>query len=571
MNNGDNKQQPNNNPMHRQPNGQPPVRPQMGNRQPVRPQMGNQQQGRPQPVRPQGAPPPNQRQMNRPMQGQGQGQGQGQMRQPRPQNGGQQGFGPQGGFGQQGFGPQNGGMQGVGGNQYQQQGEQLPLGDTYQQSNKYQQDNAYENQNMQLMNTGNEFEDINSELVHDTVAENKQRGKKVKVKKEKKPLTPEQKKKIKIVAIVVAALAVVGIAAFILLRNVMSDSSKHLNLVDPSQQSNIAEDNDTGDDTGEVVDDTEENTPDESDTSENQEVDNENQEETPVKPVTNIEARKSSEDNPLALNEYTDIDLIINTKTATDKTYTDHETKIYIKLSNVVCGFDDVAKYIEDYNNKVKEYAKINKGTQLKVINVPDKNKYYEQSAGTEIVMYEFEVLYPSDYPTNASEGKVYRIPKCSLDVFGTVDEIDIDNLEEDTSKYIVVDDTVYNVSNITDISMILNSKSKEAQFNVGEPLYFRFITSVPIGASKDVYGMKLNFYLDSEDLDIDTNEMILTNTIYIEGQKIESSASYVYEADMNTEDSNSGNTEETESSGENTGEGSSEESETPDNSETSE
>ena len=94
-------------------------------------------------------------------------------------------------------------------------------------------------------------------------------------------------------------------------------------------------------------------------------------------------------------------------------------------------------KYIEDYNNKVKEYAKINKGTQLKVINVPDKNKYYEQSAGTEIVMYEFEVLYPSDYPTNASEGKVYRIPKCSLDVFGTVDEIDIDNYIIETTHYI--------------------------------------------------------------------------------------------------------------------------------------
>ena len=437
-NNNRNSNQSNQRPMRPQqgqrPTSQQPVRPQQG-QPPVRPQMQQQR-----PVRPQ-------QQGQRPIRSEYE-QSSGRMQRPvRPE--------------------------------YEQSQDRMPRYEQNQQVNF-----GYEQQTQD-----NSFEDFNSEVVHDTVAENKARGKKQKKVKEKKVLTPEQKKKrIMIAGAITAGLLIIFIAVTII-SNVLEKSSQHINVAGNIPQKEQTEQVEQS--TDNEVQEENENTED----TNNEETENTKVEQLPVE---NIDAKECSEQSPLDINEYTYMNLIVNTKTAQDKAYTDREAKVYTKLSNVVTGYNNVSNYIKEYNET---------NTQNKNITLPTSLEYYGQSNGTEMVMLEFELLYPADFPTSASSGVVYRIPQASLNVYGTVEEIDSEEITSvegyDPHNYIVVDDVIYNVSKITDISVY--ERNTDKGIKIGEPIIFRYITALPVGASSDVYGIKLDIDLDTEDIGKDS------------------------------------------------------------------
>ena len=455
---------------------QQPVRPQMQGQmqqKPVRP-AGNQGQ---RPIRPQVH---GQRQQ---VQGQNQGQNQGQMQQrPRPQV-----------------------------QQRQPMSEEQNFTDNQQ--------------------ADNNFEDFNSAVVTDTVAENRARGKKVKAVKEKKVVTPEQKKKRLVIGGIVAGILVVIAVLILVLNTITKKNSQHINIANTELSQQVNEPN-TPDNETPVVDNTEEEVN-----------DTETNTETPVeetKPtVTDIQAVECSEDNPLDINEYSFIDLMINTKTAEDSSYVDREAQAYVRMSNVVSGYNEVSEYIKQYNNT---------NTQNKNINLPDANSYYTQSSGTEMVMVEFELLYPTDFPTSASEGIVYRIPVATLNVFGTVTDIDSDteDIQENPDKYMVVDDVIYAITKVTDISVYELNPDKGIK--VGEPVKFRYIISLPTNATSEVYGFSLDLDTDTEDLGK------YCKTFWFKGQSIEQSEELkTYLENAQEQENNTEATDESESSEENT------------------
>lgn len=464
-NNNRNSNQSNQRPMRPQqgqrPTSQQPVRPQQG-QPPVRPQMQQQR-----PVRPQ-------QQGQRPIRSEYE-QSSGRMQRPvRPE--------------------------------YEQSQGRMPRYEQNQQVNF-----GYEQQTQD-----NSFEDFNSEVVHDTVAENKARGKKQKKVKEKKVLTPEQKKKRIIIAGAITAGLLIILIAVTIISNVLEKSSQHINVAGNIPQKEQTEQVEQS--TDNEVQEENENTED---------TNNEETEDTKVEqlPVENIDAKECSEQSPLDINEYTYMNLIVNTKTAQDKAYTDREAKVYTKLSNVVTGYNNVSNYIKEYNET---------NTQNKNITLPTSLEYYGQSNGTEMVMLEFELLYPADFPTSASSGVVYRIPQASLNVYGTVEEIDSEEITSvegyDPHNYTVVDDVIYNVSKITDISVY--ERNTDKGIKIGEPIIFRYITALPVGASSDVYGIKLDIDLDTEDIGKDSA------TYWFKGQSI-SASDELKEAQKQIEDTN--------------------------------
>lgn len=363
--------------------------------------------------------------------------------------------------------------------------------------------------------TDNNFEDFNSAVVTDTVAENKARGKKVKKVKVKKEVTPEQKKKRLIILGIVFGVIVVAIIGFIVVSKLLEKNSQHINVATNETQQNVQQ---------------------EVNQEDNQQETNNQQsevEETEVsEPIKSIEARECSESNPLDIGEYSSFDLIVNTKAEGDTQYTDKEAKVYVRMSNVVSGYDEASKYIEQYNDT---------NLQNKKITLPSSDDYYSLSNSTEMVMLEFELLYPDDFPTSASGGVVYRIPNASISVYGTLDEIDSDEITQQEGynphDYIVVDDVIYKISKLTDISVYELNTDKGIK--VGEPIYFRYIISLPVGATSDVYAMKLDVDLDTEDPGKDAS------TFWFKGQQIEQSDTLTEFISKQEENGNTENTEE--------------------------
>lgn len=199
--------------------------------------------------------------------------------------------------------------------------------------------------------------------------------------------------------------------------------------------------------------------------------------------VVTVEQSKA---NPLDINQFTKIPFVVNTKTADDKEYTDHETEVDIELSNVIQGYDDVLTYIDEFNE-----------SSDKVITLPSKEEYQENFTGMQLVIYEFTVQYPSDFPTTASSGIVYSIAQLTPELYGKVENIDNEELTKEPSRYIVTDETISEISSFNDISLLPD------KVNVGESVVYRYITSMPVGANNENYGLSAKIVIDSNEKDV--------------------------------------------------------------------
>lgn len=378
------------------------------------------------------------------------------------------------------------------------------------------------------------IEQFNTGLVEDTVQQNREKGKKKKQTKEKKVKTPEEKAKQKKMLIIIGvAIAVIAVGACII-KVILTNSSKHITTVNDKQQQEA--------DLKQVANTEAANEQQSGQSDENQ--DNETNMQTEAEPEQsneeNVDARlhkplsipttesstaiKTSGNKTFKVGEWGYIGTVVNTKMTNDEAFIDHESQFYVSLNKVVSGYDNVAELINEYNKGNSENKKIT---------LPDKDSYYKQSSGSELVMFNVEVYYPDDYPTSASEGEVYTLPTVALSLYGTTEEIENDDLTETPEHYIVIDKDIYNISKITEM------KNVPETITIGHALSFNFVTSVPAGANKDNYRV----------------DIVLTNgnneyNVSYEGATIESSG---YKPDTVADEEETSTTEETSASEETT------------------
>lgn len=199
--------------------------------------------------------------------------------------------------------------------------------------------------------------------------------------------------------------------------------------------------------------------------------------------VVTVEQSKA---NPLEINQFTKIPFVVNTKTADDKEYTDHNTEVDIELSNVIQGYDNVMTYIDEFNE-----------SSNKVITLPSKEEYQENFTGMQLVIYEFTVQYPDNFPTTASSGIIYSIAQLTPELYGKVENIENEEITKEPSSYIVTDETISEISSFNDISILPD------KLNVGESVTYRYITSLPVGANNENYGLAVKLVIDSNEKDI--------------------------------------------------------------------
>lgn len=341
-----------------------------------------------------------------------------------------------------------------------------------------------------------DFDDFNYGLVNDTVQQNKNKGKKKEKVKEKKEVTPEQKKKLKIISISIGIAVVAVVVIAVVLKAVSVSNSKHIvvenNTTEPTTASEVHENQNetegTNSDTGET----------EVEAEAGSEIESEASSQFTVPDAVAIIPGA----NPtMSSDKYGCINTIVNTKTADDKAFTDHETKLYVGLSGTTVGYDETSQVILQYNSG---------NSENKVIQLPTKDDYYLQSNGTELVSYTVEVLFPEDYPTNGSEGYIYKFPEVSMTLKGTTKEIDNDDLEESPDKYIVVGDMIYGISKITEL------KDVPERISVGNKLEYKFITSVPANADKSNYEIEVHVVIDGETYSLSYEGVTIPSSGYV-------------------------------------------------------
>ena len=293
-----------------------------------------------------------------------------------------------------------------------------------------------------------------------------------KVKKEKVPKQPKQKapkkskrnkvvnmndvvtnednansSKSKVLFIVLGVLAVVVIIAIALFMNRTRNGNKHIIIADNTQRVENTEVSKTVD--GIVVGDNS---------------------------TESTESTESTDTGVIKLKKPMKIALTVNTKTEGETEYSDHETYIEVEYSDFVAGYDNVKKYLDEYNED-----------STNKINLPDKEEFYNTSKGNDLVMYEVKVTVPKDFPTNDEKhGYTGLKPKFTLGIKGTEKE---DALI--TKLYEFAIPTIYNIGDDT-----------TQDFTIGQTYTLRYMVTMPTELSKDDYKLTLNYSNDDTNND---------------------------------------------------------------------
>lgn len=249
----------------------------------------------------------------------------------------------------------------------------------------------------------------------------------------------ENSSKGKIVFIVLGVLAVAVIIAIALFMNRTKNANKHIIIADNTQRVENTEVSKTVD--GIVVGDNS---------------------------TESTESTESTDVGVIKLKKPMKIALTVNTKTAGETEYSDHETYIEVEYTDFVAGYDKVKKYLDEYNEN-----------STNKINLPDKEEFYSSSKGNDLVMYEVKVTVPKDFPTNDEKhGYTGLKPKFTLGIKGTEKENALI-----TKLYEFAIPTVYNIGDDT-----------TQDFTIGQTYTLRYMVTMPTELSKDGYKLTLNY-----------------------------------------------------------------------------
>lgn len=182
--------------------------------------------------------------------------------------------------------------------------------------------------------------------------------------------------------------------------------------------------------------------------------------------------------------ENIDIPVTVNVKLDGDEAFTDHDDRVQLKLSSTITGYDNVIKYIDEYNEG-----------KTTIVSLPNKEDFYANSEGNELTMFEFEIAVPNDFIKQAEDSKdTYLKPSANLAIEGIEQE-----------DKLITDRVVYKVPNVTDITT-----DNLENLQIGEKYKIKFITTLPSEANSDIYKMVLNLNISDKD-----------NKITFEGQQI--------------------------------------------------
>lgn len=319
-----------------------------------------------------------------------------------------------------------------------------------------------QNMNMNMgMNQQNMGMNMNQQIPNNKKAK---KAKKEKVPKQPKQKAPKKSKRNKVVNmndvvtnednansskgkvlfIVLGVLAVVVIIAIALFMNRTRNGNKHIIIADNTQRVENTEVSKTVD--GIVVGD------------------------------NSTESTESNDTGVIKLKKPMKIALTVNTKTEGETEYSDHETYIEVEYSDFVAGYDNVKKYLDEYNED-----------STNKINLPDKEEFYNTSKGNDLVMYEVKVTVPKDFPTNDEKhGYTGLKPKFTLGIKGTEKE---DALI--TKLYEFAIPTIYNIGDDT-----------TQDFTIGQTYTLRYMVTMPTELSKDDYKLTLNYSNDDTNND---------------------------------------------------------------------
>jgi len=169
------------------------------------------------------------------------------------------------------------------------------------------------------------------------------------------------------------------------------------------------------------------------------------------------------------------IDTIINTKESWETEYSDHKTQFFFTYNKIETNYEKIVDAVNEFNE-----------TSNNKINIPSESEY--TNANLQLVCIETTIAYPENFPTYNTDGKVWDIPTVEASIQGLCEEQLLDEeLEKSLDCYILIDDMIYEISDF----IALNNKIDE--MNIHDEYKFRFITSLPIRATPDLYKITLN------------------------------------------------------------------------------
>lgn len=311
---------------------------------------------------------------------------------------------------------------------------------------------------------------------------------------------PKAKKKKsvgKTIGLIVGIVVVIVIALVVVLK-VLSKSNYTLNLVDAGtivEQQPVFADGTTKVDYNDTESGSAESSNTTSETTD-----------TNVISLDDFDIVASTPENPAKLGQSQTVDTVVNTKTANEETLSDHNGQFVVTYKAFENDYDKVASYIDKYNE-----------TSTNIITLPSKEAY--SSNGITPVIVEVDVTYPNEFPTYNSDGEVFAIPSVKLETNGLhqallEEKANTDELVNGLDKYVVVNDTVYDISSVTGLNDT-NDKMEQAELN--KPYTYYFLVSMPYGIKSTDY--RFNVYISVGDM---------TTYVYLAGQDVQGTATPV-------------------------------------------
>jgi len=175
----------------------------------------------------------------------------------------------------------------------------------------------------------------------------------------------------------------------------------------------------------------------------------------------------TSQDVKIAVGSVITIPVTVTTQLDGDKEAVDYYSYITVKYNGTTFGYDAVKAEIDKHNTSTKH-----------VVNIDDKEAFFNKNAGSDLVMYSFTFDIPSDFPTpDAKNKKVFISPSFGMSIEGSKEA---DKLI--TDKYTF---TVPTLSPMTDDISLLHA---------GDSLSLNWIAVMPTGLDKSAYELYFKY-----------------------------------------------------------------------------
>lgn len=282
--------------------------------------------------------------------------------------------------------------------------------------------------------------------------EAKKKAKQAKKQKQKETKKAEKKKKNKFVTllkVVFTIIVIFAVAIKVLSMNGIKNADKHITVADSAPISTES-----------------------TETFGSLDANDSDVENTTESSNSEVVSNGASDGTLIELNKPVNVAVTVNTKLEGETEYTDHTGYLNFEYSNFISGYDNVSKYVDEYNEN-----------STNKINLPSKEDMKNSSVESTLVMYEVKVTVPDDFPTNdVKHGFTGLKPTFMFNILGTEsgDKLVHENYEfEIPEAYFIGDDT--------------------SEFIIGNTYTLRYMATMPVGLTSDEYNIELTYTNNDE------------------------------------------------------------------------